>query len=97
MLGIKLNKLWPAFLDRYLVGRSFGRTNELCDPNQPDNLFEPAPGEWAAHGPFDRESQERSLQMALSRRRAAVSLLGVGFGGLLAALWLRRRALETSI
>lgn len=91
-LGIKLNKLWPGFFDRYLVGRSFGETGEPRDPNQPNNLWEPAPGEWSAHGPFDRDSQEHSLQIRLSRRRGALSLIGLGAAGILAAAWARSRA-----
>lgn len=91
MLGIKLNKLWPGLLDRYLVGRSFGETDEPRDPNQPHNLFEPAPGDWAAHGPFDAESQDHSLQIRLSRRRSAIAVAALGLAGVLAAAWLRDR------
>ena len=91
MLGIKLNKLWPAFLDHYLVGRSFGKTDELRDPNQPDNLFAPAPGEWAAHGPFDADAVDRSLQFQLSKRRAALALIGLGIASVFAVRWIRVR------
>jgi short-subunit dehydrogenase len=92
VLGIKLNKLWPGFFDRYLVGRSFGETNEPTDPNQPHNLWDPAPGGWGAHGPFDEDSQDHSWQIRLSRRRAAVSLAALGVAGLVAALWSRGRS-----
>jgi short-subunit dehydrogenase len=96
VLGIKLNKLWPGFFDRYLVGRSFEDTQEPRDPNQPDNLFAPAPGGWSAHGPFDRDSQEHSLQIRLSRRRAAISLLALGVAGMVAAATMRTKRSHSS-
>lgn len=90
VLGIKLNKLWPAFLDRYLVGRSFGETSEPRDPDQPDNLWTPAPGSWGARGPFSQEATDHSLQIQLSRRRVTVSVTAA-VAAMAAALWWRRR------
>jgi hypothetical protein len=86
-IGIKVNKVWPGFLDRYLVGRSFGETHEPRDPDQPDNLWQPAPGNWAAHGPFDRDAHEHSRAMQLSRNRTAWTLAAVGVAGAAAAAW----------
>ena len=91
VVGIKLNKLWPGFLDRYLVGRSFGETHEPRDPNQPDNLWNPAPGPWGAHGPFDRDAEEHSLQIELSKRRATASLVALGLAALTAVWWQSHR------
>lgn len=87
-LGIKLNKLWPGFLDGYLVHRSFGKTDRLRDPQQPDNLWKPAPGAWAAHGPFDAEAVRSSLQFQLSKRRGVLLVLFAAsvLGCLLAAV-----------
>lgn len=87
-LGIKVNKLWPGLLDRYLVNRSFGQTNQPRDPTQPDNLWEPAPGDWGARGPFNREAAASSLQFELSKRRGL--LLGVG-AVLATCAWLASR------
>lgn len=89
-IGIKANKVWPGMLDRYLVGRSFGKTDEQRNPDQPDNLQSPAPGRWGAHGPFDREAHDVSWQMQLSRRRATLALVGAGAIGVLAGWWLMR-------
>lgn len=75
-LGIKLNKVWPGLLDRYLINRSFGETNQPRDPAQPDNLWQPAPGDWAARGPFSSESVPRSLQFELSKHRGLLAALG---------------------
>jgi len=80
-IGIKVNKLAPGFLDRYLSTRSFGKTNEPRDPNAPDNLWAPVSGDFDAHGPFDDEAKERSLQFELSKRRLATTLtLASAFG-----------------
>lgn len=91
MWGIKANKLWPGFLDRYLVNRSFGKTTEPRDPNQPDNLWQPAPGRWGAHGPFDADAKAHSLQIQLSRRRAVIGAVALGAAAVLTAAWLQRR------
>jgi NAD(P)-dependent dehydrogenase (short-subunit alcohol dehydrogenase family) len=86
-LGIKLNKLIPGFLDRYLVHRSFGKTNQPRDPDQPDNLWQSPPGKWGAHGPFDSEAVHTSVQWELSKRRGlltavfAFAVLGWMFAG----------------
>ena len=90
-LGIKANKVWPGLLDNYLVGRSFGKTDEPRNPEQPDNLWSPAPGRWSAHGPFDRDAVDRSWQMQLSRRRTPLSLVCAGAAGVLAGWWLMRQ------
>lgn len=85
-VGIKLNKLWPGFLDRYLVGRSFGKTSQPRDPNRPDNLWQPAPGNWAADGPFREDARDHSWQSRFSRHRGAfAAVAGAVAAG--AALW----------
>lgn len=91
-IGIKLNKLWPAFLDHYLVGRSFGKTSTPRNRAQPDNLWQPAPGRWAAHGPFDADAQDHSLQMMFSRYRAILAgVATVAAAGIIVARISRRR------
>ncbi len=90
-LGIKLNKLMPSFLDHYLVGRSFGKTDERRDPSQPDNLWAPAPGNWGAHGPFDADATDSSTQMELSKRRGLVTGVALAAtAGIIGALWWKR-------
>ena len=91
-IGIKLNKLWPGLLDRYLVGHSFGKTDEPRDPDQPDNLWKPAPGDWAAHGPFDADAHDVSWQIKVSKRRDTI-LAGAAAAAVIAgAFWLIRQA-----
>jgi len=82
------NALAPGFADRYLARTGFDsqQTGEPVQPGRPDNLFEPLPGERAAHGDFDDEAKSRSVQWELTRHRR---LLAGGAGvaaGLLGAM-----------
>jgi short-subunit dehydrogenase len=58
------NAVAPGLADRYLArtGYDSQQTDEPVDPDRPDNLFEPVPGDQAAHGPFDDRARERSLE-----------------------------------
>lgn len=49
------NKLVPAYIDRRLAvdGYEMQQTAEPSDATRTDNLFAPAPGDWAAHGRFE--------------------------------------------
>jgi NAD(P)-dependent dehydrogenase (short-subunit alcohol dehydrogenase family) len=73
------NAIAPGFADRYLArtGYSSQQTNGTVDPQRPDNLFEPVPGDPGAHGPFDDRSRDRSIQLLLSRHRLPL-LAGAG-------------------
>lgn len=59
------NKIAPGFLDRYLARTGFKsqQTSEPKDPNQPDNLWNPVAGAFAAHGPFDAWARSFSWQL----------------------------------
>ncbi len=65
------NAIAPGVADRYLARTGFGsqQTDEPVQPDRPDNLFAPVPGEWAAHGDFDDEAKPRSVQWELTRHR----------------------------
>jgi|SRR5829696_919279 len=58
------NKLAPGLLDRYLARNGYAaqQTREPVQPDRPDNLAGPLPGDRGAHGVFDREARSRSLQ-----------------------------------
>ncbi|KTT11744.1 short-chain dehydrogenase, partial [Pseudomonas parafulva] len=80
------NRLVPGLIDRYLArtGYSGQLTAEPLPTDASGNLFEPVPGEFAAHGRFDQEAKPRSLQLFTDRHRStcwalagAVALLGV--------------------
>jgi NAD(P)-dependent dehydrogenase (short-subunit alcohol dehydrogenase family) len=63
------NKFAPGLLDRYLARTGYGAqlSDELDDPERPDNLFEPVPGPYESHGRFDRRSHARSPWTWLNR------------------------------
>jgi NAD(P)-dependent dehydrogenase (short-subunit alcohol dehydrogenase family) len=70
------DKIAPGVLDRYLArtGYDSQQTDEPVSPDRDDNLFEPAPGDFAAHGPFDSQARSRSLQLWLSLNRRWLGL-----------------------
>jgi NAD(P)-dependent dehydrogenase (short-subunit alcohol dehydrogenase family) len=65
------NKIAPGLVDLYLARTGFGaQTEDSVQPDRPDNLFEPAPGDFAAHGRFEDRSKSRSFQFwATTHRR----------------------------
>lgn len=69
--AIEINKIVPGLLDRYLgrTGYDSQQTNEPEDPNRPNNLFEPVPGDHGAHGRFGDRAHRRSYERWVSRYR----------------------------
>ncbi|MFL5883658.1 MAG: SDR family oxidoreductase [Thermoleophilaceae bacterium] len=57
------NKVAPWLVERYLARTAIKgqQTPDPVDPNRPDNLFEPVPGDAGAHGIFDSQAKTRSL------------------------------------
>ncbi len=55
----------PSISDRYLAltGYQSQMTNEPVDPHRPDNLFAPLPGDYGAHGIFDRQARPSSRHL----------------------------------
>ncbi len=54
----------PSFADRYLAEHAYDaqQTSEPISPGRPDNLFQPVPGNYAAHGVFGKRARSFSLQ-----------------------------------
>jgi NADP-dependent 3-hydroxy acid dehydrogenase YdfG len=81
----------PGLLDRYLgrVGYRAQQTDEPIEPNRPDNVFQPIPGDRGAHGRFDGEARPRSLEV-----QARLHARGLGTAAALLTLfaWLGARA-----
>ncbi|MBA2935204.1 SDR family oxidoreductase [Sphingomonas sp. CGMCC 1.13654] len=79
--AIMANRIAPGLIDRYLA--KTGYSGQLSDkptaPDAPNNLFEPVPGDYSAHGRFDDRSRTRSIEMFTDRHRCLM------FGGLFAA------------
>lgn len=79
------NKFIPGLLDHYLAWMGYGaqQTDEAVAPDRPHNLFTPLPGDYGAHGRFDRVAREVSVQFWLNRYRgwlgaAAVAIAAYG-------------------
>ena len=79
------NKMVPWYVDRYLakMGYDAQQYDGEVEANRPDNLWEPLPGDFGAHGDFDDRASSFSPQLWLNMRRDAV------WAGIAAvALWL---------
>lgn len=84
------NKFVPGFIDRYLARNGYDsqQTSVPEDPNRPDNLWHPLPGDRGAHGVFDQRAKERSLQLEFNLRRGWLAALGAA--GIAGGLWAAR-------
>jgi NAD(P)-dependent dehydrogenase (short-subunit alcohol dehydrogenase family) len=74
------NKLAPWLADRYLARNGYDaqQTDERIDPDRPDNLFAPVPGDHGAHGSFDRGARSRSVVSWAGRHRRSVAAAAAG-------------------
>ena len=92
---ILANRLFPGLLDRYLgrTGVDGQQTDQPVDPNRPDDLFEPVPGDHGAHGIFDQQSKGRSIQLWATQHRPLVmaGVAAAAAGGLARTRVARRR------
>ncbi len=90
------NKFIAGWLDRFLARTNYQaqQTDEPEDPSRPDNLREPVPGDYGAHGRFDDRAKNQSIQVWATehigwyRGAAAVMVitLAAAVGGALALL-----------
>src|SRR5579884_526308 len=76
-------KFVPGYIDRKLGRSGYGseQTDEPAPPNRPDNLWSPAPGDYAAHGRFDDRSKNRSMELWLAKRKSWLVLGGALLAG----------------
>ncbi|MBV8070828.1 MAG: SDR family oxidoreductase [Acidobacteriaceae bacterium] len=81
--------LAPGFADWYLGknGYSAQQTDEPVSPDRPDNLFEPVPGDYAAHGIFADRSKNFSLQTWMTLHRATTAIAAAGLASVGALIW----------
>lgn len=84
------NKLAPNFADHYLArnGYESQQHNGFEDPNRPDNLWKPLPGDHGAHGAFDGRARSVSLELWAETHVKWLLAAGAvgGFGALSAGL-----------
>ena len=72
--AILANRIAPGLIDRYLAkyGYSSQMSDEPVPPDAPNNLFEPVPGPYGAHGRFDSRARDWSWEVFTSRHRNAM-------------------------
>ena len=77
-------KVAPALLDLYLgrTGYDAQQYDGSSDPQQPNNLFQTVPGDFAAHGDFDDRAHEHSLELWIDLHRWLVGLGILGATGI---------------
>jgi short-subunit dehydrogenase len=92
VLAIYGQEIAPGYADRYLAKHAYDgqQTSEPVSPNRPDNLFEPVPGDFGAHGIFDRRASDFSAQTWMDLHRGKLSIVGAGLAAL-ALIALRRK------
>ncbi len=80
------DKFIPGLLDHYLAwnGYEAQQTTEPVVPDRPNNLFEPLPGDYGAHGRFSEGAYTFSQQFWLNQRRVWVTAAALGAAGYLA-------------
>ena len=86
--AIEGNKIAPGILDHYLgrTGYKSQQTNEPEDPNRPNNLWEPVPGDHGAHGTFDSRAHPQSVELWAATKKTWIGLALLGAGALTYAL-----------
>ena len=81
-------RIAPGLLDRYLA--SDGYTGQLSaepsDPEAPDNLYSPVPGDHGAHGRFDAQATRHSRALWASMHKSSL-LAGFATVVVVAAAW----------
>ena len=81
---LALNKFFPGIGDYYLGKTSYDdqQTDEMEDPERPDNLFHPVESSCAAHGPFDDQAKESSKGLWAQTHKGVVAATSVLVAGL---------------
>ena len=81
------NKLAPSYADHYLAknGYESQQYDGGKDPDQPDNLYEPVPGDHGAHGSFNARAKSWSAE-AWAEEHAGTVAAGLGVA-LAAGAW----------
>jgi NAD(P)-dependent dehydrogenase (short-subunit alcohol dehydrogenase family) len=88
------NKLVPSYADHYLAknGVDAQQYDGSADPNRPDNLYEPIPGDAGAHGAFDARAKSWSAE-AWAEEHSGTLAAGLGIA-LAAGAWCLLRKLR---
>jgi NAD(P)-dependent dehydrogenase (short-subunit alcohol dehydrogenase family) len=86
VIAIEANKIAPALADYYLGRTGFDsqQTQERVENGRPDNLFEPLPGDFGAHGVFGQRAHEQAATTWLAQHKGTAALAGAAVCGVLA-------------
>jgi hypothetical protein len=90
-IAIAAQKIAPGLADRYLADTAYDgqQTSDPVSSSRPDNLFEPVPGEFAAHGRFDSRAHSRSAQLWLKTHSRKLGIAAIT-GAVALAGWILR-------
>ena len=74
VLTVWANRFFPGLLDRYLARRGIEAQQAPwpIEADRRDNLYEPVPGEHAAHGEFDDDARSASAQLWVTTHRKLI-------------------------
>src|SRR5215475_8192809 len=88
VVAIEANKLAPALADYYLARTGFDsqQTKEEVSKDRPDNLFEPLPGDFGAHGVFSRQAHDEAATTWVAGHKGIATLAGAVAIGLRAVV-----------
>ena len=77
--AVEGNKIAAGYIDRKLArdGYKGQQGDQPVSPDRQDNLWKPAPGDWSAHGRFDKIGRPKSMQL---RMRLQLQLLEESLG-----------------
>jgi NAD(P)-dependent dehydrogenase (short-subunit alcohol dehydrogenase family) len=82
------DKIAPGLLDHYLArtGYESQQFDGAEDPNRPNNLWQPLPGDHGAHGAFDARARSWSPQLWTSEHRTWIGMaaLALAISGIIA-------------
>ena len=88
------NKVAAGYADHYLANMGYDaqQYDGAADPNRPNNLWTPVPGDHGAHGTFDPRAHKHSLQLWADMHRALLlTCIGAGLAGALAGASLGKK------
>ncbi len=90
------NKVVPSFADHYLArtGYESQQYDGREDPDRPNNLWNPVPGNFSAHGSFDNRARTESLELWAEMHPGLLAAFGLTALGAAVAL-LRPRGKTT--
>ena len=87
------NRLVPGYVDRVLAetGYEGQQYNGLVGPGRKDNLWEPVPSDFGAHGDFDQQAKSSSWLLWADMHQ---QLIAMGLSALAAAVFILSRAIS---